>query len=150
MKAIQKLDRIGSVPLLIHGLSPRHIPEVVRSLRLPDWGELRRIDLGRIPHSFLLINAVVVAIYVVGVLSAIYAGFLIPDYRLTASQLSGIINGIATILLVILVDPVFAMLTDQTMQGKRREAELKTAIILLLTGKWLSSFLDRPAELWCP
>jgi len=136
MRAIHKLDQTGSVPqLLVHSLSPRRLPEVCRSLRLPDWREIRRIDLGRTPRSFLLLNVVVVAIYVVGVLSAIYAGYLLPDYRLTASQLSGIINGVATILLVILVDPVLAMLTDQTLQGKRRETELKAVVILLLAGK---------------
>ena len=46
--------------------------------------------------QFLILNAFVTAIYTIGVLCALLAGAYLPQYRATAIQLSGIVNGIAT------------------------------------------------------
>ena len=41
----------------------------------------------------------------VGVVASLYAGYLNPEFRVTASQLSAVVNGFATILLFALIDP---------------------------------------------
>lgn len=51
------------------------------------------------------VNMIITAIYTIGVLSALYAALIAPEIASTAMMASGLINGIATILLVIFIDP---------------------------------------------
>ena len=53
---------------------------------------------------------IITAIYTIGVLSALYASLLAPDRASTAIMASGLINGAATILLVIFIDPKISVL----------------------------------------
>ena len=76
-------------------------------------------------------------------MAAIYAGTLVPQYRITASQLSGIINGVATILLAVVVDPQAAIITDQTLQGIREKQEATTMVAFLVGGKVLGTLLSQ-------
>src|SRR3546814_15691413 len=48
----------------------------------------------------------------VGVVASLYAGYLAPEFRVTASQLSALINGFATILLFAFIDPQLSVMTD--------------------------------------
>ena len=45
----------------------------------------------------LLANCLAQALLTVGVLASLYAGYLNPEFRVTASQLSAVVNGVATI-----------------------------------------------------
>jgi len=47
------------------------------------------------------------------------------EHRLSASASSGMINGIATILLTLLVDPQSAIITDQALRQKRSYGDVK-------------------------
>lgn len=146
---IIKMERVQSVPLVIFGsLKPQNIKKA-RQVPFPGVRHLKDINWRNLPSSFFFSNPILTAFYSVGVLASIYAGYLIPEFRLTASQLSGIVNGVATILLVIVVDPVSAVLQDDTLNGKRSENELKGAITLLAAGKFtgtlLAQFLLIPA-----
>ena len=67
--------------------------------------------------------------YTVGVLASLYAGYLNPEFRVTASQLSAIINGVATILLFALIDPQLSVMTDDVMDGKVDEATFRRTIV---------------------
>jgi hypothetical protein len=69
-------------------------------------------------------NIVAVAIITVGVLSALYAGYLNPEFRTTASNLSAIVNGVATILMFIFIDPFLSVMTVDVIQGKTKESIL--------------------------
>ncbi|WP_340159892.1 DUF2837 family protein [uncultured Hoeflea sp.] len=51
-------------------------------------------------------------------LSAIFAGALDPEFRVTSSSLSAVINGVATIIMFILIAPYLAGLTDGVVTGK--------------------------------
>jgi len=82
-----------------------------------------------------------VAIYAVGVLAALYAGAQLPDLRTTASQLSGIVNGIATILLALLVDPTSAHIVDQVVREKRDLQDARTMVFLLAAGRVVATLL---------
>ncbi|MCR4441722.1 MAG: DUF2837 family protein [Peptococcaceae bacterium] len=138
---IIRMEKTRSVPVVIFGFfRPENIKKAAH-LPLAGLKHLKAMEWTSLPRTFIITNPLLVAIYSVGVLSAIYAGYLLPDYRLTASQLSGIINGIATILLVTVVDPVSAMIQDDTLKGKRSESELKTAIGFLAAGKFVGTLL---------
>jgi hypothetical protein len=143
-KGIMALERAGSVPVLIssavyHG----SFKKLKKSFKKPGISLLKRLRLDKIPPTFLILNLIITSVSTIGVLSAIYAGALLPDYRITASQLSGIINGTATILLAVLVDPQAAMITDQTLQGIRERQEANTMVVLLVAGKIFGTLLSQ-------
>ena len=138
---IVKMEETQSVPVVIFGfLRPENIKKAAH-LPLPGFRHLKFLQWQNLPRTFILTNPILVAIYSVGVLAAIYAGYLVPEYRLTASQLSGIINGAATILLVTVVDPVSALILDDTLKGKKSEGELKAAIGFLAAGRFAGTLI---------
>lgn len=134
--AINRLEIAGSVPnLLVQTLSIRGLKRVKKSISPPKKRYLSEVRHSGVPTKLILYHFVITSIYTVGVLASVYSGTIIPSYRLTASQLSGIINGMATILYAIVVDPTAAMITDQTLQGKRPYKDATAMVILLVLGK---------------
>lgn len=101
--------------------------------------------------GILVANALAQAILVVGVLASIYAGYLVPEYRVTASQLSSLINGFATILLFLIIDPQLSVLTDDVVDGKLSQANFRRAIFWIsgsrLVGTLLAQLLFFPAAI---
>lgn len=99
----------------------------------------------------LFANCFAQAILVVGVLASIYAGYLEPEFRVTASQLSALINGFATILLFLVIDPQLSLLTDDVIDGKTSEAAYRRSIVWIsgsrLAGTLLAQALFIPAAL---
>jgi hypothetical protein len=100
-------------------------------------------------RHILLLYIGVAAINTVSVLAAIYAGALLPDYRLTASQMSGIVNGFSTIVLTFFIDPYASLITDHTMAGKRRFSDLQGLVSSLIIGKIVGTLLGQLAFLPC-
>ncbi len=75
---------------------------------------IQRLRYREIPKRFLLLNTVITGIYSVGVLAANYSALLVTEEnRITAAASSGMINGMATILLTLFIDPKSAIITDQ-------------------------------------
>ena len=71
----------------------------------------------------------------VGLFAARYAGYLTPEFRATASSLSGVINAVATILLFAIVDPFLAMLTDDVVAGRATEPAFRRAVVGMLSSR---------------
>jgi hypothetical protein len=141
-KAIWRFEKIGSVPRLIAAaFLPRNFLAIVRRFRLPAKESWLNLSLKGMPQAFLWINLGVVSIYAIGVLSSLYAGALVPEFRITASQLSAIVNGIATILLVTLVDPTCAYITDQAVRGKRKESDVRTMVFYIILGRIIGTLI---------
>ncbi|MGB9613245.1 MAG: lipid II flippase Amj family protein [Candidatus Margulisiibacteriota bacterium] len=135
-KAIERFERVGSVPkLILLAFHPKNFLAIIRRFRLPRRQTFINLSLKDMPQGFLWLNLLVVSIYTIGVLSSLYAGALVPEFRITASQLSAIVNGIATILLVTLVDPTCAYLTDSAVRGKRREADVRAMVFYIILGR---------------
>ena len=82
-------------------------------------------------------------------LASLYAGYLNPEFRVTASQLSAVINGFATILLFALIDPQLSVMTDDVIDGRVSEAVFRRTIIWIslsrLVGTILAQVLFMPA-----
>ncbi|OGB89553.1 hypothetical protein A2625_01360 [candidate division WOR-1 bacterium RIFCSPHIGHO2_01_FULL_53_15] len=141
-KAIERFERGGSVPRLIAAaFLPRNARGIFRRLRLPSRESLMNLSFKGMPQTFLWINLVVVSIYTIGVLSSLYAGALVPEFRITASQLSAIVNGIATILLVTLVDPTCAFITDQAIRGRRKESDVRAMVFYIIIGRIVGTLI---------
>jgi hypothetical protein len=92
------------------------------------------------------------AIWSVGVFSALYAAYLRPELRVTSSQLSAVVNGVATILMFVFIDPYLSMITDDVADGRISEAYFRRSIVWLtgsrLAGTMLAQALLVPGALW--
>lgn len=145
VRAIRHLETAGSVPrLLYHGISRQGMRTLKESLTMPQVAQARRhLDAGSLPHLFLILNVFITSVYTIGVLASIYGGVLLPAYRLTASQLSGLINGVATILYALLVDPQAALITDQALQNARPERDVTNMVVFLVLGKVTGTLLGQ-------
>ena len=96
-----------------------------------------KLSFGSIPRQFLVMNVFVTSIYVIGVLCSLLAGAYMPEFRSTAIQLSGIVNGMATIMFTIFVDPPGARVTDQAVNQQRPVDDVRRVVFFLQTGKML-------------
>jgi len=140
--AINSFEKTASLPrTILAGLYPKNLLKMIKGFRLPALQSLKGLSLAGIPKTFLVLNMFVVAIYSIGVLSSLCAGAFVPSYRTTATQLSGIVNGIATLFLALMVDPVCAHITDQAVRGKRKEQDVKTMIFYIIMGRVLGTLI---------
>src|SRR5512145_1840462 len=91
---VEAFDRHRSVwALTSRAMSPATLAHLRESLVLPRWQNIIGIHRGtHIPWGVVAINTVAMAIWTVGVFSALYAGYLRPELRLTSSQLSSVVN----------------------------------------------------------
>lgn len=117
-------------------------PANLLKLRLPAREHFERYaNWKNIPKGFIVWNLFVTSFYTVGVMSSLLAGAMFPEFRATAATLSGLVNGIATFLLFMLVDPTAALITDQCILGKRDEADVKVMNFYLIWSKIFGTLL---------
>jgi hypothetical protein len=85
------------------------------------------------------------------VFASLYAGFIAPEFRVTALSLSAVINGVATILLFVLIDPQLSIMTDDVVEGRISEAQFRRAVVWLsgsrIVGTALAQLLLVPAAM---
>jgi len=125
--------------LLIHTLSLRGFSRISQHFRLPLPESVQRARRFNLPRSFLLLNIIVTAVYTVGISSTMYASAMAPELARTATTLSGVVNGVGTLLLVILIDPVSALITDQALRGKRPVAEVSYVVVWQVAGRFIGT-----------
>ena len=89
----------------------------------------------------IALNVVAMAFWTVGVFAPLYAMLLNPNVRGTANSLSPLINGIATILMFIVIDPQMSMMTDDVVEGKMSESAFRRAIVWLVGGRFAGTLL---------
>ncbi len=135
-RAIVHFLSYGSIPkMAVHALKPRNLLAIARSFRLPRFASIKQMSMASLPKSFLILNIAVTAVYSIGVLCSLLAGACLPELRATAIQLSGIVNGIATILFTLFVDPAGARITDQAIHGVRPESDVRSVVFYLQMGR---------------
>lgn len=148
-RTIMRFEREGSVPrLMLAAARPSATRALAASLAWPHSGLFTEARRARIPKRLLLLNVAIVAAFTTGVVSSIWAGVMAPELRGTASNLSGIVNGMGTILLALIVDPAAALIADQALRGDRPEADVKALTVWLvltrLAGTALAQFIFIP------
>lgn len=144
-RGILIFEESGSIPrLFMRFFSRQGYQAVRRNLKPPlEIEKVKKFRMANLPKTFLILNVLITSLLTIGVLSSIYAGALIPNFRLTAGQLSGLVNGTATILLAMLVDPRAAVITDQALRGNRPELDVKVMVVLLVAGKIIGTLLGQ-------
>ncbi len=135
--------------LLLRAVSPSGVAAALRSATLPRYTTLRgMVSLRDLPKTVIALNFVATALWTVGVLSSIYAGIIAPEFRVTAASLSALINGMATIIMFIVIDPHISVMTDDAASGRANEGPIRRLIFWLiasrLAGTLVAQFLLIP------
>lgn len=145
MRGIEAVERRhGNLfKLLIDMFAPRRLGLLVKSYTPPNLEKAKGSTLQGIPGNFLVANVFMTAIWGIGVLAALFASAIVPEYARTATLLSGIINGLATILFSLLVDPSAAVIVDQTVHGIRPESQVKSMVVYMTGGTILGTLLGQ-------
>lgn len=153
-RAVNAFSVYQSVPkLLFRMFSFKGVTHFRSSLRVPMFVNVKSAIKGkRISTLVIIFNAIAVAIFTVGVLASIYAGYLNPELRSTAGQLSAVVNGLATILLFVFIDPHMSMITDEVVNGEKDDGFLRRSVIWLvgsrLAGTLLAQLILVPGAIW--
>lgn len=148
-RGIHSFERRGSVvSAMVRLFVPRTAVSALGEFRVPRTTMLSYSPKA-LPKAFLLWNVVVMGFWVTGPLAAYYAGVLLHSSMATAISLSGLITGVATVTLTLIVDPTAALITDQAASGKRPIEDLKAMLVYLVlttvVGTLLSQLLLDPA-----
>ena len=126
-----------SVPrLLLHGFFKGGLSQFKDLMRLPAVENVTRLERRAIPPQVVILNVAAVALWTVGVFAALYAGYLNPELRVTASTLSSVINGVATIMMFVFIDPQMSIMTDDVMEGKVSEPQFRRAVVWLVGSRF--------------
>ncbi|RVQ67169.1 DUF2837 family protein [Croceicoccus ponticola] len=138
--------------LILRTATPAGLRTIRESIAIPSSETVRALGKPRgVSWSVLLANCLAQALLVVGVLSSLYAGYLSPEFRVTASQMSAIVNGFATILLFALIDPQISAMTDDVVDGTIPETVFRRTMVWIsisrLVGTLLAQALLLPAAI---
>lgn len=136
--------------LILKTATPTGLKAVRDALHPPSRSHLRGLLQDRgVGWGVLLANCLAQALITVGVVASLYAGYLNPEFRVTASQLSAVINGFATILLFALIDPQLSVMTDDAVEGRVSQALFRRTIVWIslsrLAGTMLAQLLFLPS-----
>ncbi|MCX8129617.1 MAG: lipid II flippase Amj family protein [Clostridia bacterium] len=144
-KAVLKLGSTGSMPtIVLQSLSVDNIKRIAKNVSRPSKQMLRGLRYRDIPKRLMFFSILITGVYTIGVLAANYSAiFVSPEHRLTAVGSSGIINGLASILLTLIVDPKAAIITDEVYRGKRKYGDIKALVIMLIASKLLGTLLGQ-------
>ncbi|PFB70646.1 lipid II flippase Amj family protein [Bacillus cereus] len=149
---IQNFETDGSFIRMMKTNNIQKLKYTNKYVRFPKLEMIHRLRIGGIPKRIMLINMFATAIYTAGVLSALYASFLNPDYATNASTASGLVNGFATILLTVLLDPRIALLTERALQSEHGAESMSKMygwlMISRLFGTLLAQLLFVPGAYW--
>lgn len=139
--AVAGLGTHRSLPrLFIRALSRRSFPLVKDSLRLPSVRNLAQLrDFRGLPLGMAALYTLAVSLLTVGMFSPIYAGHFNPQFRVTANNMSLLINGAATFVLLLVTDPFLGVLTDDVIEGKLPESVFRKQIIAFVLAQVLGT-----------
>ncbi|MVO98930.1 DUF2837 family protein [Paenibacillus sp. N10] len=141
-RMIAHFEVTGSIPLMLKATANIHsVKRAKRHIRLPRLEMLSRLRVGGVPKRLIVLNVAVTAIYTVGVLAALYASAFTPDGKSQATMSSALINGIATIIMTLFLDPRVALLTDRAMSGKASQESMNKMFGLLMLSRLAGTIL---------
>jgi hypothetical protein len=140
---IQLSNERGSVvSTFLKQFNLQSVKKIIRCFRLPRLTYLQGITLKTIPKRLFVINILVSAVFTIGVLSSLYSSMLVPEnYAQAALMSSGIINGIATILLTLFIDPKASVLADRVMKKQCDYVFLKSYSLTMISSKFLGTLV---------
>lgn len=152
MLMIKRFEIDGSVISMMKIANIHKLKRTDTYVRRPRIQMLYRLRIGGIPKRIMLINVIVTAIYTSGILAALYASVLNPGHSATSNMATGVVNGVATILLTIFLDPQIALMTERALnEGDGDDKMTKTYAWLMVSrffGTLLAQFLLVPSAVF--
>lgn len=144
--AVHRFQTDRSIPrLLLRTLAPGALARIGASLAIPALANVTRLQRpAQLPLGVIALNVGAMALWTVGTFASLYAAYLNPELRVTSSNLSSIINGVATILLFVFIDPHVSMLTDDRVDGRITETDYRRSIVWLVGSRLLGTVLAQP------
>jgi len=141
--AVEKFSIYKSVPkVLIYGFTKTGLTSIKENIVMPSSRNIVNLEItSDFPWKVFIMNVISVAIITIGVLSALYAGYFNPEFRTTASSLSAIINGFATILMFVFIDPFLSVMTDEVVLGKTKESLFRKYIVYMVFARVIGTLL---------
>jgi len=152
-RAVDHFQVHRSLPrLIMHGFFRGGLSQLRDLSQAPSVANITRLQEGRRISIFMVgLNAIAVALWTIGVFAALYAGCLNPALRVTSSSLSSVVNGVATILMFVVIDPQMSVMTDDVVEGRTTDGQFRNAVVWLvgsrLAGTLLAQVLLVPASL---
>jgi hypothetical protein len=152
-RAVLHFQAHRSIPkLILHGFFKGGISFVKDAASVPVAANVTELHKGHgVSQRITLLNVAAMALWTVGVFASLYAGALDPAVRVTSSTLSSIINGGATVMMAIFIDPHMSGMTDDVVEGKVTESQFRKAVVWLvgsrLAGTILAQLLLVPSAL---
>jgi hypothetical protein len=142
-RAVDHFQVHRSVPkLILHGFFKGGLSYLKDAATLPAGANVSGLrGKGGVSLSITLLNVGAVALWTVGVFASLYAGALDPDVRVTSSTLSSIINGGATIMMAVFIDPHMSGMTDDVVEGRVSEPAFRQAIVWLVGSRLVGTLL---------
>ncbi len=132
-----------SVPkLILHGFFKGGLSYVKDVASVPAARNMTDMRTGHgVSLRITVLNVAAAALWTVGVFASLYAGVLDPSVRVTSSTLSSIINGGATVMMAIFIDPHMSGMTDDVIEGKVSEGQFRKAIVWLVGSRLAGTLL---------
>jgi hypothetical protein len=152
-RAVNQFQIHRSIPrLLMHVFSRGGLTYLRDEIALPSSQNVTRLATGTgVPSRVIVLNVVAMALSTLGVFASLYAGYLKPELRVTCAILSSVINGLATIMMFVFIDPQISVMTDDVIEGRVSDSCFRRAITSLvgtrLAGTVLAQFLLVPSAI---
>jgi hypothetical protein len=142
-----------SIPqLLLHAFFKGGLTQLKDIASVPAVANVTQMRVGYgISPWVIALNICAIALWTIGVFASLYAGYLNPELRVTSSTLSSVVNGAATIMMFVFIDPHMSVMTDDVVEGKISEPQFRRAVVWLvgsrLAGTLLAQLLLVPAAM---
>jgi hypothetical protein len=108
--------------------------------RVPSRQNISQLASGAgVSGTVIALNIFAMAIWTVGVFASLYAGYLKPDLRVTCANLSSVVNGFATVVLAVVIDPQVSVMADDVIAGRISENSFRRAITTLAGARVLGT-----------
>jgi hypothetical protein len=141
-RGVRAFERTGSIPAaMLRLLDPRVQMALIREVRMPSLSEARKLPFSAIPRKLIISNTIIMMVYAIGVPAAYYGSVLNLQARGTAIGLSGLVNGLGTVLFSLFVDPTSAYIVDQTVRGERPVADVHAMVVVLVVTAFIGTLL---------
>lgn len=142
-KAVEAFGSYRSMPrLLMKTFTRAGLAHLRSSFVLPAAANVTEAARGeRISLKVVVLNIVAMGVWTVGVFASLYAGYLHPELRSTANSLSSVVNGAATILMFMVIDPHLSILTDDVAAGRAGEPFFRRSIVWLVGSRLAGTLL---------
>jgi hypothetical protein len=111
------------------------------SLTLPAAANMSSIRFRGLPWGMFGMNILGIAFISCGVFSSLCAGHLAPQLRLTAGNLSALVNFMGTLLLFGFVDPHFSFVSDKVVSGQATEPYFRRCVTGMAASRVLGTLL---------